>query len=84
MTKNSDEVLSIICDAASTLKAGVPANQNSLEASMVMLLRELLVRHPECAEQNCMKKLVNQYPAAIGALHNALDSVLGVYPRQGM
>ncbi|KAJ5594457.1 Mediator complex subunit Med12 [Penicillium hispanicum] len=79
LSKNSDEVVGIICDAASSFDAD---NSNgftrhcNLETSMVMLLQELLVRNPECAEQNCMQKLITQYPAAMGALRKALDLLL--------
>lgn len=50
---------------------------------MVVLLHELLVRNPGCTENNCMQKLVNQYPAAMGALEKALDLLLGVDSQKG-
>lgn len=57
--------------------------QQDLEHCMVMLLRELLVRNPDCAGQNCMQKLVNQYPAAIVILEKALDLLLGLNLQPG-
>ncbi|KAJ5548735.1 hypothetical protein N7513_005969 [Penicillium frequentans] len=78
LAKSFDEVLSIVCDAASSLDVGDARKRNDREASLVTLLRELLVRNPGCVEQSCMKKLVDQYPNAIGPLRKALDSLLGV------
>ncbi|KAJ5639766.1 uncharacterized protein N7484_007628 [Penicillium longicatenatum] len=78
LAKSFDEVLSIVCDAASSLDIGDVRKRNDREASLVALLRELLVRNPGCVEQSCMKKLVDQYPNAIGPLRKALDSLLGV------
>ncbi|KAJ5798126.1 uncharacterized protein N7503_007422 [Penicillium pulvis] len=78
LAKSFDEVLSIVCDAASSLDIGDVRKRNDREASLVTLLRELLVRNPGCVEQSCMKKLVDQYPNAIGPLRKALDSLLGV------
>ncbi|KAJ5937390.1 hypothetical protein N7454_004690 [Penicillium verhagenii] len=78
LAKSFDEVLSIVCDAASSLDHSDPAKQKDREASLVMLLCELLVRNPGCVEQSCMRKLVDQYPNAISLLQKALDSLLGV------
>ncbi|KAJ6115047.1 hypothetical protein N7486_000825 [Penicillium sp. IBT 16267x] len=78
LAKGFDEVLSIVCDAASSLDIGDVRKRNDREASLVALLRELLVRNPGCVEQSCMNKLVDQYPNAIGPLRKALDSLLGV------
>ena len=82
LSKNAEEALRIVCDAAACLSAG-DNKRKDLEASMVTLLRELLVRNPECADQNCVQKLVDQYPAATGVLQKALDLLLGVDPQQG-
>lgn len=81
LSKNTDEVLEIICNAASSLESG---EQSNLEDSMVMLLRELLVRSPECTDQSSMKKLVDQYPKATNTLQKALDNLLGVDSQKGM
>lgn len=78
LAKCFDEVLSVVCDAASSLDVGDVRKRNDRETSLVALLRELLVRNPGCVEQSCMKKLVDQYPNAIGPLRKALDSLLGV------
>ncbi|KAJ5780988.1 hypothetical protein N7457_006148 [Penicillium paradoxum] len=78
LTKNSEEALRIICDAASSNLAGVSAGYPELEKSMVMIVRDLLVRNPDSAAQNGMQKLINQYPAALGIVQKALDLLLGV------
>ncbi|CAP86073.1 Pc20g07440 [Penicillium rubens Wisconsin 54-1255] len=79
LSKNSEEALKIACDAASS-KAddGPSAGHSKLERSIVMLLRDLLVRHPECAARNGMQKLIDQYPAALSIVQKALDLLLGV------
>lgn len=51
---------------------------------MVTLLHEVLVRNPDCTEKNCLQKLVNQYPATLGALQKALDLLLGVESSKGL
>ena len=86
MAKNSDEILGIICDAAVALGSAdskISTRRAEVENSMVVLLHELLVRNPGCTENNCMQKLVNQYPAAMGALEKALDLLLGVDSQKG-
>ncbi|KAJ5632913.1 hypothetical protein N7490_009252 [Penicillium lividum] len=76
LAKSFDEVLEIVGDAASAVDMNDVRNKDR-QASLVMILRELLVRNPGCVEQSCMKKLVNRYPNAIGTLRTALDSLLG-------
>ncbi|KAJ5162359.1 hypothetical protein N7492_007751 [Penicillium capsulatum] len=81
LAKNCDEILGIICNAAVSLDSLEPkslARRVEVEDWMVTLLHELLVRNPDCTEKNCMQKLVNQYPATLGALQKALDLLLGV------
>ncbi|KAJ5114672.1 Mediator complex subunit Med12, partial [Penicillium alfredii] len=81
LAKSSDEALGMICDAVKSFNASdvnALARQDDLEGSMVLLLRQLLVRNPDRATQDCMQKLVNQYSAAMGILQKALDSLLGV------
>lgn len=78
LTKNSEEALKIVCDAASSNAGGASTEHTELEDSMVMLLRDLLVRNPDCAAQNGMQKLISQYPAALGIIQKALDLLLGV------
>ena len=80
LTKNTEEALKIVCDAAASANTGddAPAKYSDLENSMVILLRDLLVRKPECVAQKCMQKLAEQYPAASGMVQNALDLLLGV------
>ncbi|KAJ5555585.1 hypothetical protein N7535_008020 [Penicillium sp. DV-2018c] len=77
LAKNSDEALRIICDAASS-NGGTPTARIDLESSIVMLLRDLLVRHPDYAAQNGLQKLIDQTPAAVGIVQKALDLLLGV------
>ncbi|KAJ5219870.1 hypothetical protein N7468_009074 [Penicillium chermesinum] len=74
LSKNTDEILEIICNSASGLSS---ERQSPLEDSMIMLLRELLVRNPACTGQSYMKKLVSQHPVATKALQKALDDLLG-------
>jgi len=86
LSNNTAEALRIVCDAATCLGAGeskASVKRNDLEASMVKLMRELLVQNPECADQGCMQKLVDQHPAAMGILQKALDLLLGVHPQEG-
>ncbi|KGO66253.1 Mediator complex, subunit Med12 [Penicillium expansum] len=78
LNKNSEEALKIVCDAASSNASGSSAGRSELEHSIIMLLRDLLVRHPECAAQNGMQKLMDQYPAALSIVQKALDLLLGV------
>lgn len=81
LSKNAEEALGIVCDAAASLTAGEPkvsARRSDVEASTVLLLRELLVRNPECTAQNCMQKFVKRNPAALGVLRKALDHLLNV------
>lgn len=78
LNKDSEEALKIVCDAASSNAVGSFTGHTELEHSMVMLLRDLLVRHPECAAQNSMQKLIDQYPAALGVVQKALDLLLGI------
>lgn len=86
LARNSEAALEIVCDAVAFLGTGnanTTSKYTNLESSMVMLLRELLVRNPECAAQSCMQKLVNQYPAAMGILQKALDLLLGIDSEKG-
>ncbi|OQE37135.1 hypothetical protein PENCOP_c010G06992 [Penicillium coprophilum] len=78
LDKNSEEALKIACDAASSNAGNCSTGHSELEHSIVMLLRDLLVRHPECAVQNGMQKLMDQYPAALSMVQKALDLLLGV------
>ncbi|KAG0154386.1 hypothetical protein PDIDSM_1766 [Penicillium digitatum] len=78
LNKNSEEALKIVCDAASSNANGSSTRRSELEHSITMLLRDLLVRHPECAAQNGMQKLMEQYPAALGIVQKALDLLLGI------
>ncbi|KAJ5306532.1 hypothetical protein N7508_005547 [Penicillium antarcticum] len=79
LTKNTEEALKIVCDAAASANSGdAPAKYDNLENSMVMLLRDLLVRKPDCVAQKCMQKLAEQYPAALVIVQKALDLLLGV------
>jgi mediator of RNA polymerase II transcription subunit 12 len=78
LARNSDEALRIICDAASSKAGGTSTGQSDLESSMVMLLRDLLVRHPDYAVQNGLQKLIDQNPAALGIVQKALDLLLGI------
>lgn len=81
LSKYAEEALGIVCDAAASLIAGdskALARRSDVEASAVLLLRELLVQNPECTAQNCMQKFVKQYPAALGVLRKALDHLLNV------
>ncbi|KGO71242.1 Mediator complex, subunit Med12 [Penicillium italicum] len=78
LNKNSEEALKIVCDAASSNDSGSFNGRSELEHSIIMLLRDLLVRHPECAAQNGMQKLIDQYPAALSVVQKALDLLLGV------
>ena len=78
LTKNSEEALRIVCDAASCNASDASTASSELESSMVRLLRDLLVRNPGCAAQNGIQKLVDQYPAALGIVQKALDLLLGV------
>ncbi|KAJ5299417.1 hypothetical protein N7476_010974 [Penicillium atrosanguineum] len=82
LSKNAEEALGIVCNAAASLNGG-DSKLINLEAAMVELLRELLVRNPKCADQKCMQKLVDQYPAAMGILQKALDLLLGVDSQEG-
>jgi mediator of RNA polymerase II transcription subunit 12 len=82
LSKNSEEALRIVCDAATCLSAG-DSKRNDLETSIVTLLRELLVRNTECTDRNYIQKLVDQYPAAISFLRKALDLLLGVDSQEG-
>lgn len=75
LTKNSDEALGIVCDAASCKTSD---SATDLEGSMVRLLCDLLVRNPGCAAQNNLQKLVGKHPAALGIVQKALDILLGV------
>ncbi|KAJ5124749.1 uncharacterized protein N7515_008574 [Penicillium bovifimosum] len=77
LTRNSDEALRIICDAASSSRCA-STGRSDLESSMVILLRDLLVRHPDYAAQNGLQKLMDQTPAALGIVQKALDLLLGV------
>lgn len=86
LVKNSDEALEIVRDAATFLQARDPqalARHRDLEISNVTLLCELLVRNPETATQACTQKFLNQHPAAMGVLQQALDHLLGVGPQDG-
>ncbi|CAI7575268.1 unnamed protein product [Penicillium glandicola] len=78
LNKNSEEALKIVCDAASSNSGGSSTGHSELERSIIMLLRDLLVRHPEYAAQNGMQKLMDQYPAALSIVQKALDLLLGV------
>ncbi|KAJ5152956.1 uncharacterized protein N7482_009434 [Penicillium canariense] len=81
ISKNPEEALGIVCDAAAILKPGdhkPPLRHINLETAMVTLLRELLVRNPECTSQNFMQKIVNKSSAAMGVFQQALDLLLGV------
>ncbi|KAJ6009663.1 hypothetical protein N7522_004679 [Penicillium canescens] len=82
LTKNTEEALKIVCDAAASANTGddAPVKYSDLENSMVILLRDLLVRKPECVAQKCMQKLAEQYPAALGMVQKALDLLLGIDP----
>jgi mediator of RNA polymerase II transcription subunit 12 len=82
LSRNSEEALRIVCNAATSLNTG-DNKRKDLEVAMVSLLRDLLVRNPECADQNCMQKLVDQYPAAMGVLQKALDLLIGVDSEEG-
>ncbi|CAI7568844.1 uncharacterized protein N7487_009820 [Penicillium crustosum] len=78
LNKNSEEALKIVCDAASSNAGSSSTGHTEMERSIVMLLRDLLVRHPECAAQNGMQKLMDQYPAALSIVQKALDLLLGI------
>ncbi|KAJ5884979.1 hypothetical protein N7495_009489 [Penicillium taxi] len=81
LAKNFDDIFEIICDAAKSLDSDdskTSAKHLKLENSIVILLRELIVRNPECPHNQCMRRLVDQYPAAMGGLQKALDLLLGV------
>jgi mediator of RNA polymerase II transcription subunit 12 len=78
LNKNSEEALKIVCDAASSNADDPSSGHSKLEHSIVMLLRDLLVRHPECAAQNGIQRLIDQYPAALSIVQKALDLLLGV------
>ncbi|KAJ5110925.1 hypothetical protein N7532_001460 [Penicillium argentinense] len=79
LTKDSEEALRIVCGAAASLeKSEISAQDEKLETSMVMLLRELLVRNPGCSNQACVQKLLNQHPAALNMLRIALNALLNV------
>ncbi|KAJ5692168.1 hypothetical protein N7462_001591 [Penicillium macrosclerotiorum] len=81
LAKNSEEALALVCNAAASLNASCPKPSpwyHQLEGSMVSLLCELLVRNPECASQQCMQKLADQYSEAMGIVQKALDLLLGV------
>ncbi|KXG45781.1 Mediator complex, subunit Med12 [Penicillium griseofulvum] len=78
LNKNSEEALKIVCDAASSKTDDSSIGHSKLEHSIVMLLRDLLVRHPECAAQNGIQKLIDQYPASLSIVQKALDLLLGV------
>ncbi|KAF4769390.1 hypothetical protein HAV15_008945 [Penicillium sp. str.  len=78
LNKNSEEALKIVCDAASSNAGSSSTGHTETERSIVMLLRDLLVRHPECAAQNGMQKLMDQYPAALSIVQKALDLLLGI------
>lgn len=82
LSKNSEEALRIVCNAATSLNGG-DSKRINLEAAMVALLRQLLVRNPDCADQKCLQELVDQYPAAMGVLQKALDLLLGVDSQKG-
>lgn len=86
-SKNTNEILEIICSAASGLDSGeldASSRQINVEDSIVLLLREIIVRNPDCAEQSSMKRLINEHPAATNALQKALDGLLGVDSNKGM
>ncbi|KAJ5116402.1 hypothetical protein N7456_000750 [Penicillium angulare] len=78
LVTNCENVLDVVCDAATFLRTCDRIQHGDLEVTLVRLLREVLVRNPSFLEQHCMKRLLNEYPAAIGALRKALDGLLGV------
>ncbi|KAK9860855.1 hypothetical protein MYU51_006189 [Penicillium brevicompactum] len=75
LTKNSEEAMGIVCDAASCKTSD---SVTDLENSMVRLLCDLLVRNPGCAAQASLQKLVDKHPHALGIIQKALDLLLGV------
>lgn len=75
LTKNSEEAMGIVCDAASCKTSD---STTDLENSMVRLLCDLLVRNPGCAAQASLQKLVDKHPDALGIIQKALDPLLGV------
>ncbi|KAJ5819783.1 hypothetical protein N7474_005374 [Penicillium riverlandense] len=82
LSKNAEEALGIVSDAAASLNGSGP-EKSELENSIVALLRDLLVRNSDSIAQNCMQKLVNQYPAAMGVLQKALGLLLGLPSQPG-
>ncbi|KAJ5738342.1 Mediator complex subunit Med12 [Penicillium malachiteum] len=82
LARNCDEVLGIVCDAASVLQSRETNKPDNLEVCLVKLLRQLLVRNPSFHQQSCLKNLV-RCSAAIGVLQKALDGLLGFESQQG-
>ncbi|KAJ5668018.1 uncharacterized protein N7477_006588 [Penicillium maclennaniae] len=82
LSKNSEEALRIVCNAATSLN-GSDSKRIKLEASMVALLRQLLVQNPDSANQKCIQELLDQYPAAVGVFQRALNILLGVDSQEG-
>ncbi|KAJ5766519.1 uncharacterized protein N7511_004135 [Penicillium nucicola] len=79
LNKHTEEALKIVCDvAASADTVDAAAKYHDLEQSMVMLLRDLLVRKPECVSQKCMQKLAEQYPAALTIVQKSLGLLLSL------
>jgi mediator of RNA polymerase II transcription subunit 12 len=81
ISRNTEEALGIVCDAAACLKSGDQKSalkHINLEISMVTLMRELLVRNPECTSKYCLQRIDNQSSAATVVFQKALDLLLGV------
>jgi mediator of RNA polymerase II transcription subunit 12 len=81
ISRNTEEALGVVCDAAACLKSGDEKSALkyiNLETSMVTLMRELLVRNPECTSKYCLQKIDNQSSAAMVIFQKALDLLLGV------
>lgn len=86
LSKNPEEALGIVCDAAACVKSGdqkPSLKYINLENDMVTLLRELIVRNPECTSSYCLQKIDNQSPAAMVVFQKALDLLLGVNSQKG-
>jgi mediator of RNA polymerase II transcription subunit 12 len=60
ISRNTEEALGIVCDAAACLKSGDQKSalkHINLETSMVTLMRELLVRNPERTSKYCLQRM---------------------------
>lgn len=78
LSTHSDDVHGLVQDAIAALPAGHSSNpQNEFSSSIIPMLRDLVLQHPDVTNEGCMKSLEEQSPASIDAVRQTLDLLLG-------